>query len=58
MEDPIQVLSELAKEAIRRLGADFKVTVKSDYRKFPLSLMITVKEYDDSFQILRDEEND
>jgi len=49
MEDPIQVLSELAKEAIRRLGADFKVTVKSDYRKFPLSLMITVKEYDDSF---------
>jgi len=44
MEDPIAVLSELAKEAMRRLGADFKVTVKVDYNRFPLHLEITVEE--------------
>ena len=45
MEDPIAILCKLAEEAMRRLGADFKVTVKGDYQKFPLRLEITVEEY-------------
>jgi len=45
--DPIAVLSELAEEAMRRLGADFRVRVDGDYRKFPLVLRITVEEYDE-----------
>jgi len=45
VEDPIAVLCEVAKEAMRRLGADFEVTVKGDYRKFPLVLTVTVEEY-------------
>jgi len=48
--DPIAVLSSLAEEAMRRLGADFKVTVKGDYKEFPLVLRITVEEYGEESQ--------
>jgi len=44
VEDPIAVLSELAEEVMRRLGADFEVTVKVDYKEFTLVLTITVEE--------------
>jgi len=43
--NPVAILSEIAEEAMKRLGADFKVTVKDNYRKFPLRLEITVEEY-------------
>jgi len=46
VQDPIAVLSELAQEAMRRLGDHFQVTVKGDYREFPLVLTITVEEYE------------
>ncbi|MBS7633305.1 hypothetical protein KEJ15_06790, partial [Candidatus Bathyarchaeota archaeon] len=46
MEDPIAVLSELVETAMRRLGADFKVTVKGDYKELPVTLTTTVEEYE------------
>lgn len=43
--DPIAVLCELAEQAMRRLGTRFQVTVKGDYRDFPITLTVTVDEY-------------
>jgi len=45
--DPVAVLSEAAEEVMRRLGYRFEVVVKGDYRKFPLTLTITVNEHDE-----------
>ena len=47
VEDPITVLCELAEEAMKQLGADFKVIIRGDYRKFPLVLAVTVEEYEE-----------
>jgi hypothetical protein len=47
VEDPIAVLCEIAEQAMRRLGADFKVTVEGNYKEFPLRLAITVEEYEE-----------
>jgi len=45
--DPTKVLSELAEEALSRLGTRFKVTVKGSYADFPLTLTVTVEEYEE-----------
>ena len=45
--DPLAVLCEVSAEVVRRLANRFQVTVKSDYRNFPLVLTIKVDEYED-----------
>ncbi len=45
--DSVAVLCELAGQVMRRLGDRFQVTVKCDYRDFPLTLTVTVDEYEE-----------